>query len=168
MYLSGNSDFSTPLTKIVATRPQALYIVGVNVTPIIRQFKTYRTGVAIYTNNVPVSGNLIFTDTVAFDGVHLTGFKSTIPGTDQYIRIRQEIPTANATNTLGYSAAAYDDLMAIRAIMTKDPDPKNFVKTFTTLGSFDGINGGYNFTGKFVSMPLYPVVFKNGVLYEVK
>ncbi len=168
MFLNGTSDYSTPLAKIIATKPQAIYTIGINVTPIIKQFKTYKTDIAIYTNNVSVSGNLIFADKDTFDGVHLTGYKSTIPGTDQYIKIRQEIPTASATNTLGYSAAAYDDLMAIRAIMAKDPDPKKLAQTFAALGKFDGINGGYDFTSRSVGMPLYPVIFKNGVLTEVK
>jgi branched-chain amino acid transport system substrate-binding protein len=167
-FLATDTTFSTQISKALATKPDAVFVIAINALPVIKSLKTFSAQMAIYTNNPAVSGSLIYKDPATFDGVYLTGYKSTIPGTAEYAKIRSEVGSSSPRDTLGYTAAAYDNLMAIAAVLKKNPNTAEFVRAFSTYGSFSGINGTYSLSSRDISIPLYPVVFKNGVLSEVK
>ena len=167
-FLASYTDFKTQISKALAAKPQAVFVVAINSLPVIKQLKATKTPIAIYTNNPAVSGSLIYKDLATFEGVYLTGYKSTIPGTTEYAKIRSEVGTSSPNDTMGYTAAGYDNAMAIAAVLAKNPNPGDFVKSFSTYGSFVGINGVYDLSSRDISIPLYPVVFKNGTLQEVK
>lgn len=167
-FLATDASYTTQITKALASKPQAVFLIALNQIPIIKQLKTFKSGVGIYANNQGTSGNLINVDPATYEGVYLTGYASTIPGTPEYAKIRTELGTTTTNNTFGYAAAACDNLMAIAAVLKKDPDTANFVKNFSSYGSFVGVNGTYELTSRNISIPLHPVLFKGGVLMEVK
>lgn len=167
-FLGSDTNFQTQLSKAIAAKPQAIFVVAINSLPVVKQLKTFKSGIAIYTNNPATSGSLIYKDKDAFDGVYATAFKTAIPGTPEFAKIRTEVGTSSPADTFGYTAAAYDNLMAIAAVLKKNPDPKQFVQAFASYGPFAGINGTFDLTSRDVSIPLYPVYFKDGVLSEVK
>ncbi len=167
-FLGSDTNFQTQLSKTIASKPQAIFVVAINSLPVVKQLKTFKSGIAIYTNNPATSGSLIYKDKDAFEGVYATAFKTTIPGTPEFARIRAEVGTSSPNDSFGYAAAGYDNLMAIAAVLKKNPNANEFVKTFSSYGSFTGINGTFELNSRDVSIPLYPVVFKGGVLSEVK
>mgnify|MGYP001560938436 CR=1 FL=1 len=167
-FLNGITDYSTPLAKVLATKPQAIYIIAVASTPIIKQAKTMNSSVVIYANLLPIFGNLVNQDKSTFEGVHLTASTVSIPGTTEYNQIRNQLKDVDPTNTLGYAAVGYDNLYSIKAVLTKDPNTKDFVQTFSRFGPFSGIGGSFILDSRNVGMVLYPVIFKNGVIQEVK
>ncbi|MFA6554662.1 MAG: ABC transporter substrate-binding protein [Candidatus Paceibacterota bacterium] len=167
-FLNGVTDYSTPLAKVLATKPQAVYIIAVASTPVIKQVKVMNSSVVIYTNLLPVFGNLVNQDKSTFEGVHLTASPVSIPGTAEYNQIRNQLKGVDPANTLGYTAIGYDNLYSIKAVLTKDPNVKNFVQTFSQIGPFGGIGGSFVLDSRDVGMVLYPVIFKNGVIQEVK
>lgn len=167
-FLGSDANFQTQLTKAIASKPQAIFVVAINSLPVVKQLKTFKSGITIYTNNPATSGSLIYKDKEAFDGVYATAFRTTIPGTPEFTRIRAEVGTSSPNDSFGYTAAGYDNLMAIAEVLKKNPDAGEFVKTFASYGSFTGINGTFELNSRDVSIPLYPVLFKDGVLKGVK
>ncbi len=167
-FLGSDTNFQTQLSKTIASKPQAIFVVAINSLPVVRQLKTFKSGIAIYTNNPATSGSLIYKDKDAFDGVYATAFKTTIPGTPEFARIRAEVGTSSPNDSFGYTAAGYDNLMAIAAVLKRNPNAKEFVKTFSSYGSFTGINGTFDLNSRDVSIPLYPVLFKDGELREIR
>ncbi len=167
-FLDGALDYLTPLTKINASKPDAVFIIAVNAIPIIKQLKAVKTNSLIYTTMTSAFGNLVNKDKETFEGVHVTASRVSIPGTDDYIRLRSTMKNAVATSTLGYDALGYDSMYVIKAVLEKNPDAKDFVKTFANYGPFQGVNGSFNLNSRNIGMTLYPVVMKNGVLGEVK
>ncbi|MDD5148787.1 MAG: ABC transporter substrate-binding protein [Candidatus ainarchaeum sp.] len=169
-FLGEANDFSTPLLKLLESKPEAIYIAALNSIPIISQIKTRQDYPKIYTNMIPVCGNLIYKSPEIFNNVHLTALKVSIENSGQYSEFREKAKNqVNLEgNSLGYTAVAYDNLHAIADILSKNNDPVQFVKTFSTYGQFQGITGSYDFLNRDIGMALYPVVFKDGKIQEVK
>jgi branched-chain amino acid transport system substrate-binding protein len=158
------NDFQTPLTKIISKNPQAIYIVGINIAPIIREAKLRYKGL-IYTNLIPAFGGLIYKEPNIYEGVHLTVSKALVPGTAEYNLFLNKIKSANLSfaenNGVGYATIGYDNLNLIAEILKKNKKPSEFVGTFATFGKFDGIDGNYNLSQRRVGMCLYPAVMEN-------
>jgi ABC-type branched-subunit amino acid transport system substrate-binding protein len=169
-FLGDATDYATPVAKILSKKPQAVYVIAINAVPVINQIKNTKTGVIIYSNLIPLFGNLIYKSPQTFDGVHLTALKVSIPGTKEYIDFRNKVKDSVnlENNTLGYMAVAYDDLRLIAEILNKNSNPKEFVKEFSSYGSFTGVNGIFSVTGRNIGVKVYPVIFKDGVIQEVK
>ncbi len=167
-FVGDATDFSTPLLKIKEKNPDAIYIAAISVIPIIKQLKTMDINTEIYTNLIPVFGSLVYKDKAVFEGVHLTASRVALKGTEEYTNFRNKFETQKNDVSLGYASIGYDNLHAIAKILKKEPDVQKFVPAFSNHGEFKGINGMYNLQGRNVGMKLYPVVFTNGELVEVK
>ncbi|HLD04601.1 MAG TPA: penicillin-binding protein activator [Candidatus Nanoarchaeia archaeon] len=163
------TDYSTPILKIEKENPQAVYIIAINTVPILQHLKSTDSKLIAYANIVSIGGNLIYQSDV-FEGVHLTAPPVSVPAsienTNFHSKIQGSIPLEK--NTLAYNALGYDSLYAIAAVLKKNPNAKDFVKTFSSYGVFKGAAGEYNLKGRKVEMPLYPVVFKEGELQLVQ
>ena len=169
-FLSDTKDYATPVLKVTNTNPEAIYLIALNSIPLIDQIKLKTNHPTIYTNLIPLFGSLIYKNPQTFEGVHLTAPLVSIPGTPEYQSFRQKMTGIIDLdkNTFGYTSIAYDNLYAIAATLKKDPSSQNFVQTFTSLDEFKGVNGTFNLTRRDVGMKIYPVVFKNGLIEEVK
>ncbi len=163
------TDFSTPVLKIEKENPQAIYVIAINAIPILQHLKSTDSKLIAYANIVPIGGNLVYQSQV-FEGVHLTAPPVSIPGLEENIRFSNRIKSSISLekNTLAYNALGYDSLYAIAAVLKKNPNAKDFVKTFSSYGLFKGAAGEYNLEGRKVEMPLYPVVFKEGNIHQVQ
>lgn len=166
-YLGEANDYATPLSKILADKPQGIYLATVNPIPPIDYIKNSEQNVSIYTNLIPLFGSLVYKDPEAFEGVHLTAPKVSIPGTEEYQMLRSKISTIANKSTLGYTFIAYQNMYAISKVLEKNPDAKQFVPTFSDYGLLDGIGGPYNLSGRNIGLPLYPVIFTKGDIRPV-
>lgn len=164
------TDYSTPLLKIEAREPQAIYIIAIDPMSVIKYLKSTKTKMEIYTNIVPMGGNMAYKDPQIFEGVHITAPAVSVPGMQEYKAFREKVKGIMdiERNTLTNVAMGYDSLYAITAALKKNPDAKALVQTLSTYGSFTGANGKYALNSRHISMPLYPVVFKNGNLERVE
>ncbi|MEI7960793.1 MAG: ABC transporter substrate-binding protein [archaeon] len=153
------NDFQTPLAKIIAKKPDALYVAAINATPIIKEAKLFGPKPPIFTNLIPVFGGLIYSDKNTFEGVRLNASAVSVPGSTEQSLFANKFPQITAA---GYASIGYDNLYSIKAVLEKNSDPHSFVQAFQNLRSFSGINGTYQINSRHISMNLYPVVFENG------
>ncbi len=162
-------DFSTPILKIEKESPQAIYVIAINAVPILQHLKSTDSKLIAYANIVPIGGNTIYQSAV-FEGVHLTAPPVSISGSVENTHFRNKIQGSISLekNTLAYNALGYDSLYAIVTVLKKNPNAKDFVKTFSSYGVFKGMAGEYNLEGRKVEMPLYSVVFKGGNIQQVQ
>ena len=169
-YSGDTTDFATPVTKALSYKPQAVHVLTINSVPVIKQIKNTKNNAVIYSNLIPVFGNLIYNSPGTFDGVHLTALRASIAGTPEFTDLRNKMSGVAKieNNTFGYSAVAYDDLYLISDVLKKAGNVKDFVPTFTSYGDFKGINGDFNINGRGIGMKVYPVIFNQGALVEVK
>jgi len=163
------TDFSTPLVKISTKKPEAIYIIAINAIPIIKQLKTQNKDISIYTNLIPVFGNLVFKDSQTFAEVHLTGPKVSIDGTAERARFINKlvVKSSGESNSFGYTSVGYDNLHAIAAVLNKNENPQAFVNTFSSFGAFEGVNGNYYLNSRNVGIALYPVMLSNNKLIRI-
>ncbi len=173
-FLGDVVDFTTPVTKLLATNPQAVYVIAINSNPIIdtikAQSKARNQEVGIYGNSIPVLGSLVYKAPATYDGVHLTAAEVTIPGTAKFKAFRAKFTDQSkvANNTLGYASIGYDSLHIIDEVLEKKPTIKDFVASYMSFGKFKGVNGEVNLSARAVGVPVYPVVIKNGTIEQVK
>ncbi len=169
-YLGVTDDYSTPVIKLLATHPDAIYVIAINASPVIDYIKTQKNYPTIYSNLLPVFGNLVYKSPKTYEGVHLTAAAVSIPGTPEYTSFRETVKGSIDLNgnALGYASVGYDNLHALADILKKDPNPQDLVQTFSTFGTYKGVNGTFDLTGRVVGMPMTPVIFKNGEIVEVK
>jgi branched-chain amino acid transport system substrate-binding protein len=168
-FLGDTTDFATPVAKALSTKTDAVYVIAINSVPVINQIKNTKKDITIYSNLIPLFGNLIYKSPQTFEGVHLTAPRVSIPGTPEYVSFRTKLNMdLNSKDTLGYAAVAYDDLKLIAEILNKDSDSKQFVKNFSGYGDFKGVSGDFSISGRNVGVKVYPVVIKDGIIQEVK
>jgi branched-chain amino acid transport system substrate-binding protein len=169
-FLGDAKDFTTPVLKVLDTKPEAVYIIALNSIPLVDQIKLKADHPVIYANLIPLFGSLIYKNVETFDDVHLTAPLVSIPGTPEYQSFSQKMNGVidPKTNTFGYTSIGYDNLYAIAEVLRKNPSAKDFVQTFTHFGEFDGVNGAFDLNARDVGMKIYPVVFKNGSIVPVK
>jgi len=152
-------DHMTPILKLLEDEPDALYVISLNAIPTMRTIKAMDTTATVYTNLVPIFGNLIDKDPEAFESVHLTAAKVAVPGTAENNILIEEHPDAIGA---GYYALGYDSMYVIKAVLEKDSDVSQFVQTFKDYGEFQGLSGTYVVDSRDVGIELQPVVIKDG------
>jgi len=170
-FMGDVTDFATPLLKIKGEKPDALYIVAINSSPIIKSAKLNKVAIQIYTNLIPVFGSLVYKDPATFTDVYLTAPKVAIEGTPEYESFRAKAVASGINiegNSLGYTSVGYDNLKSVAKVFESPEASRDFVKIFNGLGSWSGVNGTYDLSSRDVGIALYPVQFKDSKLIEVK
>jgi branched-chain amino acid transport system substrate-binding protein len=161
-------DFATQAAKAASSKPDSIYIIAIATTPILDTIKQVGYTGALFTNVVPILGGLHAQSPTAFEGVHVTAPLVAIRGTPAYEKFEQLVKDRTQPLGLGHASIAYDNLHALAEVLKKNPDPKQFVPTFSTFGAFTGINGTFNLSSRKVGIPLYPAIVRNGQLERVE
>ena len=170
-FMGDVTDFATPLLKIKGEKPDALYVIAINSSPVIKNAKLNKTATQIYTNLIPVFGSLVYKDPVTFADVYLSAPKVAIEGTPEYNSFRAKAVVSGINvenNSLGYTSAGYDNLKVVAKVFESPKASIDFVKIFNSFGSWIGVNGTYDLSGRDVGIAVYPVQFKDGKLVEIK
>ena len=166
-FSSKDTDYRTQLTKIAATKPDAIYIIALNksLIAIMKQISEMKIKSTLLTNWVFADRSIMASAGTLAEGVYFTTPSFYFDNPDPLVvKFKSDYQKAYGKSPSAYAAIAYDVVNILGKVKKASTDSGlDVVQKIKALGSMKGVMGDLTIdSNKEITFKLYPAKVDNG------